>query len=240
MPNVCNLICYGDSVAFRRLHQSPDWSFTYPFLVSRRLPEFDSVNLMIRNQGAFNSRDVKKTASVDSGYLADSGRDSTVTKWCILQVGVVDCAPRPLTYGIHRFTKRTPILCDYVAPVIQATRPFVQRLYSYTAISTSEFTKNVKAVDRLLISGGFTTLWLTIPTPPRHIEDRSPGFQKNARLYSKLIQQSAANSLDIDEEFARADSSSRPLLTDDGHHFTNEGHEVCAAAITARLLKFPR
>ena len=235
MPNVCNLIFYGDSIALRRRQQNPDWSFTYPFLVSRRLPAFDSVNLMIRNRGAFNSRDVKNIVAVDSGYLAGPQNDPSVTNLCILQVGVVDCAPRPLTYGLHRFTKRTPILCDYVAPLIQATRPFVQRIYSYNAVAAREFAKNIKAIELLLTTGGFATLWLTIPTPPNHIEHRSPGFQQNARIYSGIIRKSVPNSIDIDAEFASAGSPSRPLLTEDGHHFSNDGHEVCAAAITTRL-----
>lgn len=236
MSKTVNLIFYGDSIALRRLDQNQDWSFTYPYLVQEEIQKNNKVNLLIRNQGAYSSGDVKATVERDSGYFrVHNAPANHISNICVIQVGVVDCAPRPLTYGLYRLMKRIPLVREYVAPVLHASRPSIQKLYSYPAVPLKKFKKNICRIEEVLTFSGFCPIWLTIPSPPDSAEMRSPGFQKQTLIYSAAIRSAVRHYIDTGMEILQSAKSPDEIYTADGHHLTEAGHAVIASSLIKRL-----
>jgi hypothetical protein len=106
-----NILVYSDSLAFRRKGQSHDIRFTYPFLLKELIESRNSVhvNLLLRGGGGLRIGQIKDIAVMDTGYF---GGTESAKNIAILQLGVVDCAPRPLTYLFAPFLRRIP----YVGP----------------------------------------------------------------------------------------------------------------------------
>lgn len=231
-----NLYVYSDSLAFRRPGQPHDLSFTYPFvlhdLIESRLGY--KTNLLLRGRGGgLTIESVKGIIKQDSGYLGGDGEALTVA---ILQFGIVDCAPRPITYAIVPFLRRLPIVGHKIIAALVEHRRGLQNLWSYKVTPERKFKREYSSIVYLCNSAHMRTLSVGLPLPPFVIEHRSPGFRRSASIYNELIREVVPESFcDIEQHIS--ESLRESLLLPDGHHLTEAGHQFYAEKIFEQLNK---
>ena len=230
-----NLYIYSDSLAFRRPGQPQDLSFTYPFLLKALTERHLGVrtNLIMRGGGGARVSDIGKTIKRDAGYF---GGDATALNIAILQLGIVDCAPRPITYAVSPLLRILPIVGPRILAMFVRHRRGLQNIWSYAVTSQSAFKREYASIVYTCRSAQIRVLSIGLPLPPFPIEHRSPGFRRSASIYNTLIHDLVPDSF-CDMEQYMTESLRETLLLPDGHHLTEEGHRFYAEKIFDHLKK---
>lgn len=230
-----NLYIYSDSLAFRRMGQPHDLSFTYPFLLKEFIETRLGIrtNLLLRGCGAADITHIKETLVRDSGYF---GGDWQVLNIAILQFGIVDCAPRPITYVLVPVLRRIPIVGTTILAKLVKHRRGLQAFCSYTATSKSRFKKEYASIVHICHGAKIRPIAVGLPLPTFSIEYRSPGFRRNANIYNQIIRDAIPeNFCDIEQQMT--ESLRETLLLPDGHHLTEDGHRFYAENLCEKLQK---
>lgn len=224
-----NLLVYSDSLAFRRPGDSADFGVTYPFLLQQSLSREFAVraNLMLRGGGGRRSAEIRRTFEHDASYFSGSGERSNVV---IFQFGIVDCAPRPITYRVLPLLRRFPIVGNHVVSLLSDNRAAIQRTWSYTFTSPRSFEMEYTRIFQASRSANRLTLCVGMPLPPETIEGRSPGFRAKVLEYNALIRR-VSGDFYCDIEEALDEATRQKILLDDGHHLSASGHHFFASKI---------
>ena len=228
-----NLYIYSDSLAFRRIGQSQDLSFTYPFKL-KELVEMNlgiRTNLLVRGGGGVDIKQIGETVRRDTGYF---GGDDQALNIAILQFGIVDCAPRPITYVLSPLLRNLPVVGPKLLAILVKHRRGLQNLCSYNITSKGRFKKEYASIIYTCHSVQIGTLAVGMPLPPLSIEHRSPGFRRSASIYNDLIRDVIPESF-CDIEQHMTESLRESLLLSDGHHLTEEGHRFYAEKLFEQL-----
>lgn len=217
-----NLFVYCDSIAFRRREQSQDVSFTYPFqlreLIEHRLNI--KTNLLVRGRGTSDVQVIRRLVEKDCEL---HGGDARTLNIAVLQFGIVDCAPRPITYPIIVTLRRIPFLGPRIADYLVQHRRRLQRLCSYTLTSRRAFRRGYAAIVKTCYGAKMRPIAVGLPLPVSSIEYRSPGFGRNVVIYNQLIRDVIPEGFcDIEQQIT--DSLRASFLLPDGHHLTEAGH----------------
>ena len=139
----------------------------------------------------------------------------------IVQLGIVDCAPRPFPRCVGRYIPRE---------LAYALRPYIQRIYywQYTPIKAFRFYyfELIKAMRRVCKEV------ITIPILParRWTEKRSPGLSKEIRRYNQIIEDTGCDTVLSCCEAANIDTTL-------DLHLTKEGHKQIYYALCIQLAK---
>lgn len=230
-----NLYIYSDSLAFRRLEQPQDISFTYPFVLKGLIETRLGIrtNLLLRGGGGADIKCIKEILTKDSGYF---GGDHKTLNIAILQVGIVDCAPQPITYLLAPTLRKIPIVGPKLLAKLAKHRRRLQALCSYTVTSRSRFQKEYTSIIRTCHDAKIRPIAVGLPLPLLAIEQRSPGFRRSASLYNQLIHDIIPESFcDIEQQIN--ESLRESLLLNDGHHLTEDGHRFFAEKLFNQLQK---
>jgi hypothetical protein len=230
-----NLYVYSDSLAFRRLGQARDLSFTYPFVLKELVETRLGIraNLMLRGGGGATVTHIREVLVSDSGY---SGGDNSTINIAIIQCGIVDCAPRPITYLAAPLLRRVPIVGMHILAALTSHRSGIQRMWSYTVTSKRRFAKEYARIIATCHNSFIRPIAVGLPLPTLTIERRSPGFRRSASIYNGLIRDALPGSFcDIEQQMT--ESSRATVLLDDGHHLTEAGHRLYAEALFVHLQK---
>lgn len=230
-----NLYIYSDSLAFRRIGQPQDLSFTYPFRLKALIETHLSLrtNVITRGGGGARISEIAKTLKRDTGYF---GGDPSALNIAILQFGIVDCAPRPITYAVSPLLRMLPIIGPRILAKLVRHRRGLQNLWSYTVTSSRAFKKEYASIVYTCHSAQIRALAIGLPLPPLSIEYRSPGFRRSASNYNTFIRDVIPESfLDVEQDMT--ESLRETLLLPDGHHLTEEGHRFYAEKMFEHLKK---
>lgn len=230
-----NLYIYSDSLAFRRIGQSQDISFTYPFILKELIETRLGIrtNLLSRGAGAADIKHIREMLVRDSGYF---GGDDQALNIAVLQFGIVDCAPRPITYLLAPALRRIPIVGSKILAKLVKHRRGLQALCSYTATSRSRFKKEYTSIVHICHGAKIRPIAVGLPLPSLSIEQRSPGFRRSANIYNQLIRDVIPESFcDIEQQMT--ESLRESLLLPDGHHLTEDGHRFYAERLFDKLQK---
>lgn len=236
-----NLYVYSDSLGFRRIGQSQDMSFTYPFLLKELIETRLSlkVNLLLRGGGAANIKHIRETIERDSGYFGGDDQasgDGQVLNIAILQIGIVDCAPLPITYLLAPILRKFPVVGSKILAKLVKHRRGIQSLCSYTVTSKRRFKKEYAAIVYICHGRLIRPIAVGLPLPPVFMEQRSPGFRRNASIYNQLIRDVIPESFcDIEQQMT--ESARELIFLPDGHHLTEAGHRLYAENLFNTLQK---
>lgn len=230
-----NLYIYSDSLAFRRIGQSQDISFTYPFILKGLIEARLGIrtNLLLRGGGGADIKHIRKMVVRDSGYF---GGDAKVLNIAVLQFGIVDCAPQPITYLLAPVLRSVPIVGPNILARLVRHRRGLQALCSYTITSRARFKKEYASIVHTCHGAKIRPIAVGLPLPPFHIEHRSPGFRRSVSIYNQLICDVIPESFcDIEQQMT--ESLRESLLLPDGHHLTEDGHRLYAEKLFDKLQK---
>ncbi len=230
-----NLLVYGDSIAFRRIDDPQDMALTYPFRL-REMIESDlgiRVNLLLRGCGGADVRSIKTIIDRDTGYLAGASGSTTIA---VLQFGIVDCAPRPFTYALTPALRLVPVIGPRILAPLVKRRRGLQKLWSYTVTSKSNFKKDYAAIVNICHGAHLKPIGMGMPLPPVMMEHRSPGFRRSTALYNEIIRDVIPESF-CDVEARMTESLRESVLRSDGHHLTDAGHRLYAELLLEKVRK---
>ena len=231
-----NLYVYSDSLAFRRPGQPQDLRFTYPFLLKELIESKLGIrtNLLLRGRGGgLTIRQIRKIVRIDSGYF---GGEDNALNIAILQFGIVDCAPQPITYLLSPFLRKLPLVGPTILEKLVKHRRGLQNLWSYDVTSKRRFKKEYASIVYTCHSAQIRPLAVGMPLPFFHIDNRSPGFRRNTAIYNQLIREVIPDSF-CDIEQRMTESLRETILLPDGHHLTEDGHRFYANTIFEQLTK---
>lgn len=228
-----NLYIYNDSLAFRRPEQSEDLALTYPFLLKDMIEKRIGlrVNLLLRGIGGAGIKEIQKIILRDSGYLV---RVTPSLNVVILQFGIVDCAPRPITFLLKPLLDRIPRIGAKIMSVFIKHRRWIQVVCNYRKTPIAQFKRRYKAILRVCIRVGTSPLATGMPLPPHKTESRSPGFRQSVTKYNQAIREISSEAF-CDIEGGLDESLRERMLLPDGHHLTESGHQFYARALFKKM-----
>lgn len=227
---------YGDSLSQPREEVGIQYYETYPELVRSALAHYyDQVHLYNRSKnGTPIWRIYDEMFDPDETYFGSQPEDVL-----IVQLGVVDCAPRPLSYGVRNLISRLPKLLRVpLTRLIHDHRHAIQNFGptrrftspdAYRRIYRQWLTRAAPLHARIYCIN-------TAPTIPS-IESHSPGFTASIQLFNRILAEvvsevGAPNVHLVDaHRLACERGVDRCINQQDGHHITHEGHQLYSRAI---------
>ena len=232
-PTFLNLYVYSDSLAFRRAGQSQDLSFTYPFVLKELLQAKLGIraNMVLRGGGGSTITDIRGLVVRDSGYF---GGAQTAMNIAIIQCGIVDCAPLPITYALAPLLRALPLVGPKILAALVRHRSGIQARWSYTRTSRRRFARDYATIVRTCHACFIRPIAVGLPLPTLAIERRSPGFRRRVVACNDLIRDVLPEQF-CDVEQSLTESLRESLLLDDGHHLTEAGHRLYADALLAQI-----
>jgi hypothetical protein len=225
-----SIIVYSDSTMFPR-GKFVTARYIWPIL----LKKYAHV-VIIRGMGGITSTEIANLVKRDAMYFS-LNEDSIDKIMVILAFGIVDAAPRPVTYKL-KIVERVPIIGHYIwrtlALVLKPLRPRIQRYLRYQLINSAKFKENLLAIKNVISNTNCEIVLLETPMPTHFVLQRSPGLKEAIESLNQ-----------IKREFCIATGISmikipiNPLKDyisqEDGHHFSIAGHKLVSDRIISHL-----
>lgn len=241
---------YGDSLSLPRFEDGIPFHETYPEIVCRELAVRLSrpVHLYNRSMGGASIQQLMTAWENDSRYFGD------VDEVLIIQLGIVDCAPRPLgprlraAVGMLPTRLRRPIIRFLHNNRARILRSGLGSRFTPPRVFKQVYQNWLKRVSNT--HRGVTFVINIAPTIPT-IEAHSPGLTASIELYNAMISDIV---LQMNSPCVRLVDVHRHIQDRkieeyihaiDGHHITYRGHQLYAELILAedvvpRLLRSQR
>lgn len=214
------LYFYTDSVAFPRLRdQSLDQ--VWPFLLAERIrTEFGTrVFPCMRGLGGGTVSEIGRILTRDSGYFRAQGESTRSI--AIFNIGVVDAAPQPFTYGLRKIAtipRFGPKVWRWLQALLTPHRRLLQRIYSYHRTSPMRFSWCFERMVRQANRSGLQVVSIDTPLTPLSLEQRSPGLRDSIMHYNRL-KRACAGAMHLSTDWVRDEH-----YLECGHHFNLEGN----------------
>lgn len=239
------IVIIADSLCLPRPQDQGDIPFeaTYPYQLDIKLrSEFGSASALVVEKGK-RGRTVSEVVADWTEYVTLRKPDVVV-----MQVGIVDCAPRIFTPRQQIFVEgiRFQLLKNLVLAVVkkyrrQIIKSFPDRTYTNPDIFRQKLYEIVGLAERDNVKN---LIIVNIITPPDDFEYRSPGAQANVSKYNQIIDKVSNDMktkkmitvVNVDEEFHKGGRLNDYILSD-GHHLSVQGNKVVARLLEDILLK---
>ncbi len=236
------LLCrvYGDSLSLPRAEIELDYSQTYPELFKRRLAAThgQGVDLYNRSKGGISIQGLHADFVRDCEYFGTPGGQVVV-----IQIGIVDCAPRILSNWQRAFLAKVPSATfrQVVVRQLHRHRARLVRLGRETRRVTppSRFRAAHQAMVSRAARESANVFVMNIAPTTDALEIRSPGIRSSIELYNRIIAdcvhsiaQPNVSLIDVHAAILAADGGvGRCVDETDGHHLTVIGHRLYAELV---------
>ncbi len=229
---------YGDSLSLPRNADGVPFNLTYPELLKDKCQEkYTNKKVYLYNW----SRGDATIETVNKEFKRESFYFTRISNVLIIQVGVCDCAPRPIPERLKRYIGATaPFMKRRLISFIHNNRAKIQRVgikWQYVRPEIFSPTYNEFITDALK---EFERIYIIniAPTTPK-IEKHSPGFQASINMYNQLIaaeikkiDQPNVYLIDINKLISsQAEPIENFINEKDGHHITVASHKLYTEAI---------
>jgi len=231
------IVIMADSLAMAREGETTvPFDMTYPYLLDQSLRRrFGSEAPLVIERG-MRRRTIEYV--LDEWYeLVDLRRAEVV----VVHVGIVDCAPRVFLRRERQFVEnlRPAFLREAILSNVHRHRRAIVNLRKKVYVPADRFNALVgQVVARAKASKLRSLVFVNIITPPVEMDERSPGFIKNAGIYNHILathaEANGVHLIDIDRMIKEAGGADQ--LTVDGIHLNDAGHEMLAKEIEDHIL----
>lgn len=230
LSNIEEIYVYTDSTGLPRSTLVSPREIWAQNLTDARIP------VILRGSGGSNSNDLLKQLKKDAFYFAFNDRqESSRLSLLVLFFGIVDSAPRPITFHLRHISK-IPIVGPQVwnalsRYVLKPLRPVIQKIWKYHPVSPRRFRRNLNEMLDTVVNPNVVIALCCTPIPSVYVLKRSPGFELSVRRYNKIKREIAVkypNTILVDLEVGF-----RPeyVSQEDGHHFSAKDHELISVRI---------
>ncbi len=221
------ILCIGDSLALPRFDEVK-YEDTWFYLLKKQFPAFDFISVFKRGittdvltKWGGGEQDKIKTFPYGSDCL-EHYKPNVV----ILQLGIVDCAPRLLKQGIERkLVTRLPK--KYRNIYINFLKKFRERTPTNTFVSIEKFEKNlVNYFERGFQSGVDKVILIEIPIPDQEMIKKNKNILSNVIKYNEVY-----NKLSKNYSFVECVAPLKPdkfneKIYTDGYHSNKLGNNL--------------
>ena len=219
------LLIYGDSRSLPRGQEGIKVENTWiSHLSEKHLVYF-------RGHGGITSTQIVDLFQMDKSYF--HGEQHLLV---IFFFGIVDAAPRPITYLLKSFPLQR--LWSQIINRLEKFRLQIQQRFSYRVVSPRKFERNVTKLLSICQAYDWPCIVLGNPLPPISLENRSPGFRESTRQYNNILKKCVnefhrVNFLTLDH-FNDADF----ISVVDGHHLGISGHRRLSNCVLQEIRSF--
>jgi len=231
------IVIMADSLAMAREGETNvPFDVTYPYLLDQSLRRrLGSAAPLVIERG-MRRRTIEYV--LDEWYeLVDLRRAEVV----VVHVGIVDCAPRVFLRRERQFVEnlRPAFLRQAVLNNVHRHRRAIVNMRKKVYVPVDRFNALVGQVAaRAKASKLRSLIFVNIITPPAEMDERSPGFIRNAGIYNQILrthaEASGAHLIDLDRMIKEAGGAEQ--LTVDGIHLNEAGHAMLAEEIEKIVL----
>lgn len=233
-----NIVLIGDSLACPRPWIGLGHDDTYAALIQRALG--NKAHVINLAHGERNTRHYASEAFTKT-YIERSNTDTL-----IIQLGIVDCAPRLMTLaerGIGFLCKKTrttnAIFMKYIA-FKSRHRLFFTKYFPNVAVKLDEFERNINNIISAYINLGKARhiVLINIAYPGLHLTNRSFNVLNIIETYNDILQRAASAAPDrvqILDLFSITRDDQSLITPEDGHHITATAHEIIAKLLIDKI-----
>lgn len=234
LSSIEEIYVYTDSTGLPRSRLVSPKEIWAKNLADARIP------VILRGSGGSNSKDLLKQLKKDAFYFAfDDKEESSRISLLILFFGIVDSAPRPITFLLRHISK-IPIIGPRAWNILsryflKPLRPVIQKIWKYHSVSRRRFRKNLNEMLRVVTNPNVVIALCCTPIPSEYVLIRSPGFERSVKQYNKIKREIAVKYprtilVDLETGF-------RPeyVSQEDGHHFSAKDHEIISVKISESI-----
>ena len=236
-------LALGDSRSLPTVTAKVSYLETFPYLMRswwRARAGCGEVTIWPGADGSLLIRDVLARYRKFRFYFGDTRLDV-----CLLMIGLVDCAPRPLSWGARDRLSRWPEpLKHLVIRGLHRARPWLlSRGWFFRFTEPPRFRGTLAELLELLSKGFRRVYVLNIAPVAQRNYDRSPGLKEsiieyNAVLAEEAVRFSNLHFVDVWGDFVNGGVPlDAYLCDDDGMHFAAQGHRRLQELIVQEELK---
>ncbi|HYK02989.1 MAG TPA: SGNH/GDSL hydrolase family protein [Thermoanaerobaculia bacterium] len=230
---------YGDSLSLPRAGDAIPPEATYAELLRSRLGVRGiAATVLNRSRGGATIDELYRDYRNDLGYIGEAPGQVL-----IIQCGIVDCAPRPLSRRGRQVVGRLPaaLRSPIVSFLHRKRAALLSRGVSFRYTQPSRFAAVLDGWLRHAAPRCSRILVINIAPTTAETEQHSPGLTASIETFNDLIAgavRDVPNASVVDVH--RILSSSAAELTrcineSDGHHITAAGHQLFAEAVETAI-----
>ncbi len=231
---------YGDSLSLPRHSTGIEYHDTYPERLREEIERCQAPRVSVYNRSLGGAT----ISDLYAQYLRDSAYFGGKTEqWIIIQCGVVDCAPRPVSMPVRKLISRLPVPLKWLAiKLIHHSRPFLLRFgCSFRATSLPHFESIFSAWLKHAAEHCSRVFVVNIAPTVAEVEAHSPGFTSSIVEYNLAINRLVRNSslialIDVFQAISRAGDVAACIDRSDGHHLTLAGHRLYATLVASQAV----
>ncbi len=145
----------------------------------------------------------------------------------IIQVGIVDCAPRALTQNELKILSRIPIVNRVVRFFVKKYRSKMVSFRKVTYTNVRDFRYYTHAITSCF--NNKILFFLPIAPPTKAYEEYNPGVSSNVSCYNSILSENAM----LIDVYSGCDSNS--IYMEDYHHLNKEGHNLIFNRVSDRI-----
>lgn len=220
---------YTDSLGLPRL-DCVEYKRTYvELLISYFHEKKIELEVVKSTIGASNIRTITKQLGIDNFYYSNQ------IDIAVVQIGIVDCAPRPVPEFVRKIIGRLPpfIKERVISFISNNRRAILNAGFRYFITSKKDFDKCTGEFLKKLLSQSKQIFVIGICPTNNYFDHKSPGFQKSIEDYNAIWKLNIAKHsldnivfLDMIEAIGNSQSIDEYIIRNDGHHITEKAHNL--------------
>ena len=195
------ILIVTDSLGFPR--PEPEllrYEDTYIARLRREFPEYDIVHY---GQGGATIGRLFGNMSYFRGTLSP--------RYCFIQSGIVDCAPRAMTEVELQIVKRIPILGAAIGKLIQKNAKAIRRARKLQYTPLAQYAAFVDRFDALFPA----VWWIGIAPAGADYESYLLGIDKQIKIYNEVLEK---------RNYIKCGDFDESDIMSDHHHLNSNGH----------------
>lgn len=221
MNRAKKILVLGDSLTFGRPKYQITYDDTWPGLI-----ETAGFKVFHRGTGGADSTAVLNEARHLYVYTIDEVSNLQLPfDLCLIQVGIVDCAPRIFPRKLNRIIGLFPGGGKLVTRLSRFGS--LVRLVGKPWVSLKKFEKNILTIYDICSELATKVVFIEIAKPAHYLIDNSGDFSNVVHEYNSVLR----NVLDDNYLPVFETEDLGNLLLPDGHHLTKDGHKRIADKI---------
>lgn len=238
-----NLIrVYGDSLSLPRCSENIDFLSTYPEILKKELSLKRNTEIYLYNRSKIRETITKARQAISD----DNCYFHTGNGILIIQIGLCDCAPRPIPDKVRTKISDLPeFFKKKVISFLHKNRSSIQKVkywnYTEKEIYRENYYNLLNEVSEL-----FEYIFcINIPPTNSKIEEHSSGLTLNIENYNQIIEEVIGSlnkkNIHLIDVYAKAKAESdekgfNKYVLKDGQHITEEGHLLYSRLILEKII----
>lgn len=216
------ILVLGDSLPFGRPKYGICRDKTWPYLLRLEL----NAHLCMRARGGATSNDVLLEAAGLDGFWFGSLRARRFDA-AFVQVGIVDVSPRLLPKPLYPYASKIPGFSR-----LQRSR-WLHKVVGRPWVSSDQFAQSIAKIDELLGRLADQVFFIEIAMPGHYLKQNVGDFSSLVSRRNLLISGCIGERRFVP---CWGGVAVPQYLLPDGHHLTEEGHQVVASHCLKKIL----